>query len=78
MKEGFQVDGTNQSGTREQPSKLCREAPLCSTAVSVSIYLVSMRSFHLLGSNHLVAMAYLTDSFLGSFQLPGTVLAVPQ
>lgn len=38
-------EGTNQSGTREQPSKLRREAPLCSTAVSVPIYLVSMRSF---------------------------------
>lgn len=42
MKEGFQVEGTNQSGTREQPSKLRRE----STALLYCRLSVHLSCFH--------------------------------
>jgi len=77
VKEKLLVEGTNRRGTGQQPSKLWWESAAflcCSLRVCSSTSLVSRSSFS--GLNHLMTMAYLTDSFGGSFQLPGTVLCL--
>lgn len=47
MKEGFQVEGTNQSGTREQPSKLRRESTTL-LYCSPSVHLPCFHAFFLI------------------------------